>query len=93
MAAVIRIQTLTSPFLEQKETAAIAAVKSALSILEDHLLENTYLVKEYITLADIICWANLVIGFKQVHRGIWFQGFSESVSGLYIHLTLHNAVL
>ena len=50
----------------QKETAAIAAVKSALSILEQHLLENTYLVTDYITLADIICWANLIMPYKQV---------------------------
>ena len=52
----------------QKETLAIAAVKSALSILENHLVENTYLVTDYITLADIISWSNLVIPFKQVNN-------------------------
>ena len=58
----------------QKETAAITAVKSALSILEKHLEENTYLVTEYITLADIISWSNLVIPYKQVYS---FSGHKQ----------------
>jgi len=50
----------------QKEAGAIAALKTALSVLEQHLSSHTYLVGHHVTLADIITWSNLVIPFKQV---------------------------
>ena len=50
----------------QKEAGAIAALKNALSVLNQHLTAHTYLVGHHVTLADIITWSNLVIPFKQV---------------------------
>lgn len=41
-------------------------MKTALAVLNKYLSENTYLVGHQVTLADIITWSNLVIGFKQV---------------------------
>lgn len=54
------------PYDKKKEEGAIAALKSALAILNGYLSENTYLVGHQVTLADIITWSNLVLGFKQV---------------------------
>lgn len=64
--------------LFQKEQVAIDTVKSALAILEQHLTENTYLVSHYITLADIIAWCNLVVGFKQVQSPFFALATSNS---------------
>jgi glutathione S-transferase len=56
------------PFFEvpQKEDAAKAAVKTALGVLEAHLLTRTYLVGDSVTVADIIAFCNLLMGFTHV---------------------------
>jgi elongation factor 1-gamma len=54
------------PYDKKKEAGAIAALKTALSVLDKHLSANTYLVGHHVTLADVITWSNLVIPFKQV---------------------------
>ena len=58
----------------QKEDGAIAAVKSALSLMDKHLTNQTYLVGHHVTLADIISFSNLVIGFKQATISFEAQG-------------------
>ena len=67
------IHTLTMTFwlnfdmVLQKEDGAIAAIKSALSLMDKHLTKQTYLVGHHVTLADIISFSNLIIGFKQAN--------------------------
>ncbi len=52
--------------MPQKEDAAKAAVKTALGVLEAHLLTRTYLVGDSVTVADIIAFCNLLMGFTHV---------------------------
>lgn len=54
------------PYDKKKESAAIEALKRNLGILDKHLEDKTYLVKDSITLADIICACLLLNGFKCV---------------------------
>lgn len=41
-------------------------MKTGLKVLDGYLTQHTFLVGDHITLADIIAWSNLVMGFKQV---------------------------
>ncbi|KAM0943825.1 putative elongation factor 1B gamma, glutathione S-transferase, Thioredoxin-like superfamily [Dioscorea sansibarensis] len=54
------------PYLPPAEEAGIAALKRALSALNAHLANNTYLVGHSVTLADIIMTCNLYLGFVRV---------------------------
>lgn len=50
----------------QKEVAAQDAVKKALGTLESFLSTRTFLVLHRITLADIVAFCNLYIGYTKV---------------------------
>ncbi|CDP10743.1 unnamed protein product [Coffea canephora] len=52
--------------LPPAEEAAIASLKRALGPLNAHLASNTYLVGDFVTLADIITICNLYLGYKTV---------------------------
>lgn len=54
------------PYNKAKEDAAKEALKKSLSILNEHLKRNTFLVGDRITLADIVCVCNLYEGMKSV---------------------------
>lgn len=50
----------------QKEQAAQQSVKKALAVLEAYLQTRTFLVGDAVTLADIVMYANLWLGFTMV---------------------------
>jgi len=50
----------------QKETAAQDALKKALSTLDAYLQSHTFLVGDTVTLADVITFANLWLGYTKV---------------------------
>ncbi|MCO5566537.1 hypothetical protein L7F22_020214 [Adiantum nelumboides] len=52
------------PYSEELSESALAAVKAALHILNNHLASNTYLVGHSVTLADIILSCNLLTGIR-----------------------------
>ena len=54
------------PYNKAKEDAAKEALKKSLSVLNEHLKKNTFLVADRITLADIVCVCNLFEGMKSV---------------------------
>merc|ERR1712176_970389 len=54
------------PYNKVKEDAAKEALKKALTVLNEHLKKNTFLVADRITLADIVCVCNLYEGMKSV---------------------------
>ena len=47
-------------------------MKTALGVLEAHLLTRTYLVGDAVTLADIITFCNLLMGFTHVRAAACF---------------------
>ncbi|KAL3513437.1 hypothetical protein ACH5RR_026154 [Cinchona calisaya] len=53
-------------FLPPAEEAAVTSLKRALGALNTHLSSNTYLVGNFVTLADIIMTCNLYMGFKSI---------------------------
>lgn len=65
------------PYSEAKEAAAIAAVKKALAVLDAHLATRTYLVGDFVTLADIVACCNLLPGMVNVMDGKFMQEFGN----------------
>lgn len=63
------------PYDKKKETAAIAAVKSALTTLNKYLEGTTYLVGDNVTLADIIACCNLYYGYTKVFDQAFREAF------------------
>ncbi|XP_045817584.1 elongation factor 1-gamma-like isoform X1 [Trifolium pratense] len=55
-----------APYLPPAEEAAIAALKRSFEALNTHLAQNTYLVGDSVTLADIITTVNLYLGFSKL---------------------------
>ena len=62
----------------QKEGAAQEALKKALSTLDAYLQSHTFLVGDAVTLADIITFCNLWLGYSKVRRS-W--GRRHGISG------------
>lgn len=54
------------PYSKDKEAAAQAAVKKALSALDAVLASRTYLVGDHVTLADVVGACNLWLGFTKL---------------------------
>uniref|UniRef100_A0A7S1MZB5 Elongation factor 1-gamma n=1 Tax=Phaeocystis cordata TaxID=118079 RepID=A0A7S1MZB5_9EUKA len=64
------------PYNKAKEDAAKEALKKALTVLNEHLKKNTFLVADRITLADIICVCNLYEGMKSVFDAAFRKPYS-----------------
>ena len=54
------------PYSKEKEAAAQAAVKKALTALDSVLASRTYLVGDHVTLADVVGVCNLWLGFTKL---------------------------
>ena len=55
------------PYNKKSVDAAEATVKKVMAYLDSYLLDNTYLVGERLSLADIVVTAHLDRGFQYVH--------------------------
>lgn len=63
------------PADRHKEGAARRALLLAMSEVDDHLADHTYLVGERITIADIVLVCDLLMGFQMVFDQSYRQNF------------------
>ena len=64
------------PYNKKSVDTAAAATEQAVTVLEQHLVNNTFLVGERLTLADIFTASIISRGFEFVSLALRFDAFS-----------------